>query len=290
MLKRVTAFAAILAAGIIAGCGGGGGSAPTATVSGAVADGYLRGAEVFLDKNGNYQWDVGEPKATSGPGGVYTLDVAQTDLGKYPIVCRAVAGSTVDEDTGQTVQNGYAMSAPAGVTGFISPLTSIMREKMAASPGMTMAQAMAQLRSQFNLPADADLLGDYVAGSMAGPRQADYQTMRQTARQMAALMGQAAPLVMNGSGVYVNRYRGMMGEIDQNLPEIVYNAVSGAGMGSAFMQAMLTQMEAFLQSMPTGGGFMNYSGMFSNMTSHTTFWNYTGGRWQPAGMTGSGMM
>lgn len=290
MIKIVLAAAAVLAVGSIAGCGGSGGSTPTATVSGTVADGYLREAEVFLDKNGNYQWDAGEPKTTSGAGGAYALHVAEADLGKYPVVCRAVEGSTVDEDTGQPIQNSYVMSAPAGATDFISPMSSLIREKMAANPGMTMAQATAQLRSQLNLPADADILGDYVAGSMAGQRQADYQTMRETAQQMAALMAQEAPLVMNGNGVYVSRYRGMMGEINQNMPQIAYNAMAGSGMESAFMLTMLTQMESYLISMPTEGGFTNYSGMFNNMTSHTTFWNYTGGHWQPGGMTGSGMM
>lgn len=290
MIKIVLATAVVLTVGSIAGCGGGSGSTPTATVSGIVADGYLRGAEVYLDKNGSYQWDAGEPKATSGSGGAYTLQMAQADMGKYPIVCRAVAGSTVDEDTGQPVQNSYVMSAPAGVTAFVSPMSTLVREKMAANTGMTMAEALTQLRNQLNMPSDVDMLADYVAGSQSGQHQSHYQTMRETARQMAALMAEEAPLVMSGNGVYVNRYQGMMGEINENMPYIADNAMNGFGMDSSFMIEMQNQMQATLQNMPSGGGFTNYSGMFRNMTSHTTFWNYTGNRWQPGGMTGSGMM
>src|SRR6266702_3382167 len=111
MLKRAIAAASILTLGIIAGCGGSGGNtAQTVPVSGVVADGYLRGAEVFLDKHGSYQWDGVEPRTISGPGGTYTLNVSPQDMGKYPIVVKAIPGSTIDEDTGQPVQQGYVMT------------------------------------------------------------------------------------------------------------------------------------------------------------------------------------
>ncbi|WP_298273254.1 hypothetical protein [Geobacter sp.] len=292
MWKRVTAVTSVLTVGIIAGCGGGGGTAPTATVSGVVADGYLRGAEVFLDKNGTYQWDGTEPRTFTGPGGTYSLTVPAGDVGKYPVVVRAMAGSTVDEDTNQAVQNDYVMSAPAGAGSFVSPLSTMVREKMEATPGMTMAQAMTQLRNQLNMPAGMDLLGDYVAGSQAGQYQSQYQAMHQAARQMAGLMASQAGLVMNGSSVNMGRYRLMMGEINQNLPQIADNAYQGMGMGSSFMTAMQTQMQTKLAAMPSTGGFGNYSGMFRNMTTLHAFWNYSGSRWQPTGgmMGGSGMM
>ncbi|KAF0217116.1 MAG: hypothetical protein FD174_3417 [Geobacteraceae bacterium] len=290
MLKRFLAVAAVLAVGSIAGCGGSGGSTPAATVSGTVADGYLVGAQVFMDKNGNYQWDEGEPKTVSGPHGYYTLSVAPADEGKYPIVVRVMAGSTVDEDDGKPVQSGYVLSAPSGSTGFISPMSSLIREKMAANPGMTTTDAMVQLRNQLNLPAEVNMLGDYVAGSGVGQHQVHYQTMRETARQMTSLMAEQAPLVMNGAGINRGRYRAMMGEINLNMSQITDNAMNGSGMDSAPMTAMRDRMRTMLQGMQVGGGFTNYSGMFRNMTSHSAFWNYTGSRWRPGGMMGSGMM
>lgn len=287
MIRRVLAAAAVLVAGSIAGCGGSG-STPSATVSGSVADGYLVGAEVFMDRNGNYQWDEGEPKTVSGPHGYYSLAVAPADEGKYPIVVRVVAGSTVDEDDGKPAQSGYVLSAPAGATGFISPMSSLVREKMAANPEMTMTEAMVQLRNQLNLPADVNMLGDYVAGSGTGKQQAQYLTMRETAREMASLMAEQAPLVMNGAGVNRERYRAMMGEINSNMPQIADNAMSGSGMESAAMTAMRERMRTMLQGMQAGSGFSNYSGMFRNMTSQGAFWNYSGNRWQPGGMMGGG--
>lgn len=97
---------------------------------------------------------------------------------------------------------------------------------------------------------------------------------------------------MSGNGVSMGRYRAMMGEINQNMPQITNNAFQGMGMGSTFMTAMRSQLQTMLAAMTSTNGFGNYSGMFRNMTSLHTFWNYTGGHMQPAGgiMGGSGMM
>lgn len=290
MRKKACAAVALMMAGALAACGGGG-SMPSATITGKVADGYLRGAEVFLDMNGNYQWDSGEPKTTSGPGGAYTLSGPAGHMGRFPVVARAMAGVTVDEDTDAPVASGYVMSAPAGAAGFVSPMSSLVREKMAANPGMTMNEAMTQLRNQMNMPSDVDMLGDYVAGSRSGQHRAHYQSVHDTARQMAEAMAGQSSLVMNGGVVHLDRYRAMMGEINRSTPEIADNAANGLGMESAAMTAMRDRMRSRLQNTPSGGGFMNYSGMFRNMTSHASFWNYSGGTWRPGGgMMGSGMM
>lgn len=71
MKRQVLAALAAIAAATLAGCGGGGSGTTTAastTVSGTVADGYLANAQVFLDKNGNYQLDPGEPNAMTTIG------------------------------------------------------------------------------------------------------------------------------------------------------------------------------------------------------------------------------
>jgi NADH:ubiquinone oxidoreductase subunit 2 (subunit N) len=57
-------------------------------------------------------------------------------------------------------------------------------------------------------------------------------------------------------------------------------------MSSTFMNSMMSQMQTSLGGIPVSSGFMNYSGMFRNMTSHQYFWNYSGGRMTP----GTGMM
>jgi len=283
MKKHTVTGLAALALGLVAGCGGGGSTpAASATISGAVADGYLVGATVFLDKNGNYQLDTGEPSATTGANGAYTLNVDPVDIGKYPIVAVAIKGQTVDIDTNQTVANSYLLSMPAtAISGtvnsnFISPMSTLIREKMAANPNMTMNDAMTQLRNQMNLPGGIDMMADYVASSKSGPNATQYQAMRTTAQQMAGLMAGQASLVMNGSGVDLNRYRGMMATINSNMSGISSNVMNGLDMNSTFMTGMMSQMQTQLGTMSIGGGFVNYSGMFRNMTSHNSFWSNTG--------------
>lgn len=300
MTRKILVAAAmtVAMAGTLTGCGGSGSGTPAASVAigGTVADGYLSGAQVFLDKNGNYQPDPGEPSTTTDANGTYSLNVAPEDIGKYPIIAVAIKDKTIDLDNGQPVPNSYLLSIPptavsGTVNNFISPMSSLLREKMEANPGMTMAQAMTQLRNQLNLQAGLDMLGDYMAGSRAGQSyQTQYQAMHKVAQQMAGLMANQGGLVMNGSGANRARYRSMMGLINQNLPQIAGNATQGMGMTSSVMTAMQTRMQTMLAAISPSSGFGNYSSMFRNMTSHQYFWNYSGTKWQPTGgMMGSGL-
>lgn len=288
-MKKIIAAVGLMSAAFIAGCGGSGSTAATTPVSGVVADGYLQNALVFLDKNGNYQLDAGEPSARTDQNGAYTLTVAPEDVGKYPIVALAVQGETIDLDNpGQTLQNTYVLCIPATATSgtvsnFISPLSTLLREKLEANPGMTLNEAMTQLRNQLNMPAGMNMLGDYMAGSRSGGYQAQYQAMHQVAQQMASLMANQAGLVMNGTRVNAARFRGMMGQMNQNLPQIADNVTQGLGMNSTFMTSMRSRMQAMLGAIPATSGFGNYSAMFRNMTSQSYFWNYSGGRMRPMG-------
>jgi hypothetical protein len=298
MKKQILTIAAVVTVGLIAGCGGGSSSNPASStaVSGKVADGYLVGATVFLDRNVNYQMDAGEPSTTTDANGSYTLMIDPADMGKYPIVAMAIKGQTIDKDTNQTVPNSYMLSMPAAtMTGtvssnFVSPMSTLIREKMAANPSMTLNDAMTQLRNQMNLSSGIDMMADYMAGSQSGMNATQYQTMHTTAQQMASLMAGQSALVMNGSAVNQNRYRSMMATINSNMSAIAANVANGQGMNSTFMTGMMSQMQGQLGAMPMGGGFANYSGMFRNMTSSRYFWNTNGGTMTPATPMSGGMM
>lgn len=302
MKTHIFSVAILLAAGLIAGCGGSGSTASTATtpVSGKVADGYLAGAAVFLDRNGNYQSDAGEPSTTTDATGAYTLNIDPADVGKYPLVALAINGVTIDKDTNLPVANSYVLcmhaitvtpSAPGNVSGsvsnFISPMSTLIREKLTANPGMTLTEALTQLRNQMNLPVGINMMADYVAGSQSGTYATHYQNMHSAARQMVGLMSGQAGLVMNGASVNVNRYRGMMATINTNMPAIAANVIAGQSMNSATMISMMSTMQTQLGLMPMTGGFTNYSAMFRNMTSYNRFWSNTGTPMYPMG---GGMM
>ena len=280
MDKRMVTIAGALAVGLIAGCGGDGSMhATSATVSGAVADGYLVGATVFMDKNGNYRLDAGEPTATTDANGAYTLTVDPADVGAYPIVAIAIKDVTIDKDTNLPVQNSYILSLPReSVSGtvssnFISPMSTQVRELMATG-NYTMQQAMEQVRAQLGLPAGVNMMADY----LTDPSNADYQAMHTAAQNMAGLMGSQMAQVMTGSGpdsaVDVNRYRGMMGAIFSNMSSIRSSHPNSQAAMAELRGTMMTE----LQNIAPGEPFRNMSTSFRG--------GMMGGR--SGGMMGSG--
>lgn len=262
--SMVTLAAAALSAGLIAGCGAGSSkTTSSATIAGAVADGYLVGATVFLDKNGNYRLDDGEPSAVTDANGAYTLAVDPADLGKYPIVALATQGVTVDKDTGLALTSSYVLSLPKqSVSGtvssnFISPMSSSVREMMETG-NYTMQQAMDQLRTQLGLASGTDIMANY----MNLPNDANYQAMHSAARNMASLMGSQMGQIManggTGTTVDVNRYRGMMGTIFSNM-----SSLRGTGSNpQSTMSNLMTTMTSTVATIPAGQPFRNMSTSF----------------------------
>ena len=88
-----------------------GSSSSVTTLSGVVADGYLRNAKVFLDRNGNRVYDNGEPYTQSATGGGFSLEVNPGEGELYPVVAQVIADQTIDEDTGAVVTNDYVLES-----------------------------------------------------------------------------------------------------------------------------------------------------------------------------------
>ena len=251
--------AAVLSAGLMAGCGGSGmnmGSGSTA-ITGKVADGYLVGATVFLDKNGNYQPDAGEPSAVTDQNGAYSLTVDPAEVGRYPIVAIATKGFTVDKDSGQPVADTYILSLPAtAVSGtvdgnFVSPMSTQLRVLMESGNYPSMQDAMNAMGAKLGMSAGTNMLGDYVA--------ANNTTMHTAAKNMASLMGSQMPQVLVANGttttVDVGRYQGMMVAIFKNM-----SSIKGSGPNSqSAMANLMGTMTTTLQGTKPGQSFNNVS-------------------------------
>ncbi|RTZ15550.1 hypothetical protein EJ063_10725 [Vibrio aquaticus] len=134
-------------------------------------DGYLRNARVWLDLNGNYVLDEGEPNALSGIGGVADLDVTNiANPEQYPVVVQAIAGQTEDEDDlGVLISDDYMMSAPAGEKD-VTPLTTLVHVLIeqnttdsddAAAIEAAKQAAIQQVADQLGLD-ETQILGDFV--------------------------------------------------------------------------------------------------------------------------------
>lgn len=303
MKKQALAVLCIISAGIIAGCGGSGGStsasattpgSTTTSISGKVADGYLVGATVFLDKNKNYQLDAGEPSAITDSNGAYTLTIDPADVGKFPIVAIATQGVTIDMDYPNTpVTSSYVLSMHAGavtpttggvsgtVSNFISPMSSQLREMMETGNYATMQDAMSALRTKLGLSAEIGMMDDYIA--------ANNTTMHTAAQNMAGLMGSQMALVLSTNGstttVDVNRYRGMMGTIFSNIPSIM-----GSGPNTQTAMTNLSgNMMTNLPNITPGQPFRNMStafrgGMMGGTTTSTSAGTATGSTTMAGGM------
>ncbi|MBU5613966.1 hypothetical protein [Geomonas azotofigens] len=257
--EMIAAAAAVVAVGLLAGCGGSSSTTPSTSVAGKVADGYLEKATVFLDKNNNYRLDAGEPNTVTDANGAYTLTIDPADLGRYPIVALAVKNVTIDKDNGLPVAHSYLLSLPKdSVSGtvssnFISPITTQVREMMETGD-YTMPQAMDQLRLKLHLSQDTDLMGDYLAGQNP--------MLHATAQNMATLMGgQMGQVYQSGSDtvVDVNRYRGMMGTMFSNMSSV------RAATTAADMTQLMTLMSSNLNNITIGQPFHNMSSYFGGM-------------------------
>ncbi|MEF1174853.1 AAA family ATPase, partial [Vibrio sinaloensis] len=128
-LNKISLALGLASAVVLSGCGGGSSSSSdssgSSTYSVKAIDGYLKGALVWLDIDGDFVLDDNEPSATSGDGGVANLDVSNvSNPGQYAVVVKAIPGQTIDEDNGP-VSTGYVMSAPAGETN-VTPLSTLV--------------------------------------------------------------------------------------------------------------------------------------------------------------------
>jgi len=124
--------------------GGGGGDD---SITGSVADGYVSGAQIYVDNNGNGIPDPGEDTGvTTDANGDFSLPVNQAT---GPIL--AVGGTNID--TG--LPNDLILSAPQGGT-VVNPITSLIQEVI-YSEGGTVADAEAKIQSALGIDADLDL-------------------------------------------------------------------------------------------------------------------------------------
>ena len=127
----------------------GSGTVSTETKSnpGTVINGYISGATVFQDLNGDGVLQEGEPKTTTGADGTFNLNVIEGN--SSPIV---MFGGT-DLSTGLAYTN--ILKGPVGST-TITPLTTLVASLVAS--GKTQSEALSAMREAFGLPADFDLL------------------------------------------------------------------------------------------------------------------------------------
>ncbi|MDP2716514.1 hypothetical protein [Rheinheimera sp.] len=112
----------------------------TSLLNGKVIDGYVSGAKVWLDINGNGVQDEDEPSTVSIAAGEYALELTeeQRECVPYATLYVDVPVGAIDEDSGE-VTAAYQMARPAQLQPLdeaallhISPLTSVLWQQVQA--------------------------------------------------------------------------------------------------------------------------------------------------------------
>jgi hypothetical protein len=173
----------------------------TIEISGKAADGYLIGATACLDLNGNKQCDADEPSAETGAGGVFTLDVPEgIDVDAYAIVVE-VHDSTIDEDTGTAVGKPFVLSAPPGMTDFISPLTTAVHAVLERNPALTAEEAAELVKEQIGAGESVSLFEDYVAAKndLEDAAAADYERLHKVAQVSGKVLAENYEAIMDAA-------------------------------------------------------------------------------------------
>ena len=169
---------------LLTACGAGG----SGTLTGNLMDGYIKGAKICIDLNGNGSCDASEPTATTGTKGSFTVTAPTgTDLSAVHLLAEVPVGA-VDEDTPNTpLTKAYKMMAPASTPLVVSPLTTVVSTHI--KDGKTLSQAQAQARTDLGLPADHDFAKDYIAKSDS----AAHNVAKMMATVLAEKVGSATP-------------------------------------------------------------------------------------------------
>ena len=183
-------LASALAAAFLAACGGGGGgggtaaapAGPATVLSGVAVDGYLKGATVFLDLNGNGLQDAGEPSAVTNDSGRYSLSysgLADSVAGKMIVVTGGI-----DTDTGYAFGGRLTTRAEQAASGqVVSPLTTLVDALVAQ--GLTIDAARSRLAAALGLSV-TDLATDPLAALANQPAIYTQQVALQRSIQLLA--------------------------------------------------------------------------------------------------------
>jgi hypothetical protein len=160
MRLQLTSIALIA---VLSACGGGGGgsassTSSTVTIAGAVIDGYIEGAVVCLDVNGNSACDPTEPKATTDSNGNYSISYTGSTTGLH--VLTEVPSTAKDKDDGgltlaQAGKTAFTLQAPAPATSststHVTPLSTIVSQEMISSGSTNAAAVETQLKTQLGI-------------------------------------------------------------------------------------------------------------------------------------------
>lgn len=160
--------------------------------SGVVADGYVHGAQIYIDTDNDGVADPGE--AVSG--------VVTDAAGNFFLPAGSPTGTIIAvggvNDSG--LLNTIPLKAPTGST-MVTPLTTLVQAYIEANVGTTVADASAAIVTALSLPGGTDLTTyDPIAVLATAPADATALAVQKAAVQVATVvaLAAAAPITVTG--------------------------------------------------------------------------------------------
>lgn len=143
---------------------GGGKTTTTPTLSGAVLDGYITGANVCLDLNGNGKCESGEPTGTTTVNGAYTLDYSSSvNTSNLNVIVTVPVGAIDSNSPNTPIAAPYQLAAPATQAAAVTPLTTLVVAAIEANPSLTPTTAASQVTTALGLPSTVNLFQNYIS-------------------------------------------------------------------------------------------------------------------------------
>ncbi|AWN42710.1 peroxidase family protein [Methylobacterium durans] len=198
-----------------------------AVIHGSLQDGYIAGATVFMDSNGDGVRQSFEAQTTTDAHGHFTL------VGKPgQIIASGGAGAI---DTATSLAFNGTFKAPAGST-VLSPLTTVLAELV--DSGMSLETAQVRLRSALSLDSSVDVTKfDPIVGA-----QSSDPTTKALAEHLFVTASQILNTValLQGAVFFANPMQDIVALIstgqpfDLSTPETVQSLVSSANLFGEF--------------------------------------------------------
>jgi len=131
-----------------------------------VADGYIRGALVCFDTNGDGFCTDEKPEyiGTTDENGKVTINVPADFASRYPLIAQFTAQSFDVERNQATGEGGY--SAPVGKTDALTPLTTLVHKEIVKDPTINIDTAVENVKTLLQIDPtkdDVDLFKDHIA-------------------------------------------------------------------------------------------------------------------------------
>lgn len=224
-----------LTALVLAGCGGDSDDPPPVTLSGVVVDGYITGATVFLDLNGDRVFNEGEPFTSSDENGAYQINVSGAPSSFAELEMIAFGGQ--DADSGLPFEGQFKLRIESqNQNQILSPFNTLANALVEKGFATNTAQAQMLIAEKFAID-PSDVAADPIPLKNAKPHIYAHQfALQQTFELMTAANPDA------NASIQGNRHRMVLA-----FAESLRNQSRNAGLGECIRAMNLNQANVAAQ-------------------------------------------